>query len=135
MFEFHGWAVLSWGDTSIGTDVQLSAIRQAIDAARSVPSIAEVATPGNDLQVVFVHGSRNHYVPSIERLYAVIAKQAPESYGLLYVRNDEDARGLDFENCFRVWRLARGECAEMADPFLSPCVPTIELPYDSSPQR
>jgi len=132
MFEFHGWAVLRPAEPMTGNEMQPSAIRQAIDSARSDFSMTEVVTPGNDLTVVCVHGLRNHRVPSVERLFAVIAEHAPESYGLLYLRDDEDPRGLDFDNCFRVWRLSLGEFAEMADPFLSPCVPTIELPYDSA---
>jgi len=131
MFEFHGWAVLRWPGAVAGTDAQVSAIRQAVDSARSNFSMAELVTPGNELTIVCVHGCRNHRMPGIEHLFAVIAEQAPESYGLLYLRDDEDVRGLDFENCFRAWRLARGEFAEAADPFLSPCIPTIELPYDS----
>jgi len=71
-----------------------------------------------------------HRIPSIERLFAIIAKESPESYGLLYVRGDEEAGGGDFENCYRVWRVARGDFSQMKDPFLSPCVPTIEMPYD-----
>ena len=130
MFEFHGWAVLRWPEISTDNGAQLAAIRQAIDAARTDFSTAEVVTPGNDLTVVSVHGLRNHRMTGIERLFAIIAKESPESYGLLYVRDDEDARGGDFENCYRVWRIARGDISEMNDPFLSPCVPTIEMPYD-----
>ena len=36
-------------------------------------------------------------------------------------------------NDLTVVRLALGQLTELADPFLSPCVPTIEPPYD--PQR
>jgi len=132
MYECHWWAALRWADEVSNTEAQMSAIRQAIDQARSGFSMEDITTPGNDLRVVYVHGIRNHRVASIERLFAVIANEAPESYGLLYVQGDEDERGLEFENCFRVWRLTRGAIAELADPFLSPCVPAIELPYDAA---
>ena len=60
----------------------MSAIREAVDAARSEFSMADVSTPGNDLTVVHVHGRRNHGAPSIQRLFEVVAQQAPASYGL-----------------------------------------------------
>lgn len=131
MFEFHGWAVLRWDDSLSGSEEQMAAIQQAADAARSEFSIAEVSRLHNDLTVVHVHGLRNHRVASIQRLFEVVAQEAPQSYGLLYVWDEEDELG--FENAFRVWRLARGQFTVMPDPFLSPCVPTIELPYD--PER
>ena len=135
MFEFHGWAVIRWPGNATATDAEMSAIRQALESARSDFSMAEIVAPGNELTIVCVHGIRNHRTPSIQQLFAVIATEAPESYGLLYLRDDEDVRGLDFENCFRVWRLARGECVEMADPFLSPCIPAIEQPYSSASEQ
>jgi hypothetical protein len=132
MFEFHGWAVLRWTDAAADNAVQMAAIRRALDSVRSDFSAAEIITTGNDLTVMIVHGLRNHRMASIERLFAVVAKESPESYGLFYVRDDEDARGGEFADSFRVWRIARGEFSETNDPFLSPCVPTIEAPYDPS---
>jgi hypothetical protein len=130
MFEFHGWAVLRWDDSLPESEEQMAAIQRAVDAARSEFSMAEVSMLGNDLTVVHVHGRRNHRAASIQRLFEVVAQEAPRSYGLLYVWDHEDSRGLEFENAFRVWRLAQGQFTDMPDPFLSPCVPTIELPYD-----
>lgn len=58
-----------------------------------------------------------------------MASDLPDSYGLLYVHDDEDnKRGSDYSNEFRVWRLARGACEETTDPFLSPYFPTVEVP-------
>jgi len=130
MFEFHGWAVLRWHESLPGSEEQMLAIRQAVEAARSECSTAALSMSGNDLTVVHVRGLRNHRVASIQRLFDVVAEQAPLSYGLLYIRDQEDPRGPEFANAFRVWRLALGQLTELADPFLSPCVPTIEPPYD-----
>jgi hypothetical protein len=131
MFEFHGWAVLRWSDDDLPeTEQQRAAIRDAVEAARSECSIAEMSTPGNDLTVVYVHGRRNHRDSAIQRLFEVIAQQAPQSYGLLYVWDQEDPRP-QFQNAFRVWRLTRGQLTEMLDPLLSPCIPTIEVPNDA----
>jgi len=128
MVEFHGWAVIRWNDALPGIEQQLAAIRRAVEIARSDFSIAEMSTPGNDLTVVYVHGLRNHRASGIHQLFESVAHHAPESYGLLYVSDQEDP-GTD--NAFRVWRLARGQFSEMADPFLSPRVPTIEARYDA----
>ena len=61
--------------------------------------------------------------------WATVRVDDRDSYGLLYVHDDEDgAHGLDHSNEFRVWRLAGGRLEEVADPFLSPYLPTVELP-------
>ena len=62
-----------------------------------------------------------------------VATNGPGSYGLVYVHDDEDNAGntdygrglMDFTNVFRVWRICNGELTELADPFLSPIVPTV----------
>jgi hypothetical protein len=41
--------MLRWGDAAIDRGLQVSVIRQAVDAARSDFSMAELATPGNEL--------------------------------------------------------------------------------------
>ena len=108
----------------------MAAIDEAVDAARRELAMAEVSILGNDLTVVHVHGRRNHRAAGIQWLFEVVAQEAPQSYGLLYVWDQEDPAGLEFENAFRVWRLARGRFTEMPAPFLSPCMPTIEVPRD-----
>ena len=129
MFEFHGWAVVIGAgmESGLGLDPVLNA---ALTEARNGFSIAEVAMPGNGMRVVYVHGLRNHARPAILHLFEAIARTAPGSYGLLYVRDQEDRRGAGYDDSFRVWRLAHGQLTEEADPFLSPCVPTIEHAYD-----
>ncbi len=129
MFEFHGWAVLRWPGESEGAREQMNAIRHAVEAARDDFCSIDLVTAGNSLSVVSMHGLRNHRKESVFHLLNTIAREAKASYGLLYVRDDEDSLRLDCDNSFRVWRLALGEISEVTDPFLSPCVPTIEGPY------
>ena len=43
---------------------------------------------------------------------------------------EDHRRGRNFENEFRVWKLAKGNLEECDDPFLSPRIPTIEEPYE-----
>jgi hypothetical protein len=97
MVEFHGWAVLRWAGNATGSDAQMSAIRQALDSARSDFSTAGIVTPGNDLTIVCVHGLRNHRTPSIQHLFAVIAKRHPSrtaccTFVMLRTRGDSISR-------------------------------------------
>ncbi len=81
--------------------------------------------------VLFTHGLRNHRFDPVIDIFRWIAENLPDSYGLLYVHDDEDHRVSEPEsdNCFRAWRLARGRLSEKDDPFLSPYIPTVEKPW------
>ena len=137
MFEYHGWATIrvSEGDEPArlierGAEFEaLKQLREAVNRAHDEFGEFNVRRAGNDLIVLAVHGLRNHrYEPVIE-LFRWVAAELPESYGLLYVHDDEDHdRGSDFGNVFRVWRIAQGRVEEAADPFLSPSFPTVEAP-------
>ncbi len=83
-----------------------------------------------DLHVLSIAGHRNHRYEPVIDLFRWLAVNGPGSYGLLYVWDDEDHKHGDYQNLFRVWRLARGVLEERSDPFLSPPIPTVEDPYD-----
>ena len=136
MFEFHGWAVVRVPDTDdadfkpIGRGAEVEAIkrvRAAINDAHDEFSLFDVRQTGNGQIVLLAHGLRNHkFEPAVD-LFRWVAAELPESYGLLYV-HDGEAAGQNNE--FRVWRLARGRFEELADPFLSPYIPTVEPPSE-----
>ena len=136
VFEFHGWAAIRIAETEdsdvkpIGRGPEVEAIkrvRAAINDVHDEFSLFDVKQTGNGQTVLIAHGLRNHqFVPVIE-LFRWVAAELPESYGLLYVQDDEAAGR---ENEFRVWRLALGTFEELADPFLSPYIPTVELPFE-----
>lgn len=69
------------------------------------------------------HNHDNGYYDSIHQLSNDIGKIAPGSYGLIYVRNDEDFS--DF-NKFKVLRIAKGVVTNEEDNLISPCSPIIE---------
>lgn len=84
--------------------------------------------------MLLAHGLRNHRYEPVIDLFRWVAVELPFSYGLLYVHDDEDThRGADHVNEFQVWRLARGEFEELADPFLSPYIPTVEPHWELPP--
>ncbi|HEX4797439.1 MAG TPA: Imm7 family immunity protein [Humisphaera sp.] len=137
MFEFHGWAVIRVPDLDgsdfkpIGRGPEVEAIkrvRAAINEIHDEFSLFEVKQTGNGQTVLIAHGLRNHKFAPVIELFRWVAAELPASYGLLYIHDDE-AAGQDNE--FRVWRLARGNLSEMADPFLSPYFPTVEPPLES----
>jgi hypothetical protein len=138
LFEFHGWACIrveeddreKISQTRQREDQAIQRIQTRLKEARDgFSSLFEGSRTSNELIVLVAHGLRNHrYQPALE-LFEWVARELPDSYGLLYVLDDERA---STENEFRVWRLARGEFSEHADPFLSPYIPKVEnsLPED-----
>jgi hypothetical protein len=79
---------------------------------------------------LLLSSSRNHRgdPPSAIGVLRWLAREGPGSFGLVYVHDDEDDKrtGSDHRNEFRVWRLLAGDVSELADPFLSPIIPTID---------
>jgi hypothetical protein len=136
VFEFHGWAVIRVPDPDdaptqiIGgrEDQAIKRVRAAIDRAHDEFALFDVRRTSNGLIVLYAHGLRNHRYEPVVGLFRWVAAELPDSYGLLYVHDDEsEAHG----NEFRVWRLARGRFEELADPFLSPYIPTVEPPWEA----
>ena len=142
MFEFHGWVVIEVDDlddagsaiVEARKDQAEAALHSALADATDHFCVFEIQHTCNALRYLNVHGLRNHRYQSVIDLFEWIADHLPACYGLLYVRDDEDMTrtGEDFSNCFRVWRLARGQLTEHPDSFLSPCIPMIELPEQSA---
>ena len=58
-------------------------------------------------------------------MFREIGEKAPGSYGLLYLSDNEN---FEFDNEFRVGKLARGKFEFVTDRYLSLRIPTIEDP-------
>lgn len=132
MFEFHGWITIrvkendseSIEATTLRENRAIEQVRAAISNASNNFSFFDVRRTSNCMIVLMAHGLGNHrYQPLIE-LFEQIAQMLPDSYGLLYVHDDEQ-KGSD--NAFRVWRLALRRFTEHDDPFLSRYIPTVEI--------
>lgn len=133
MFEFHGWATIAYHAHDTDSRLQDECWTRLVSHVFELPNELIRLQRYNGCDSVHVHGMHNHRAEYVIDLYRWIGANAPGSYGLLFVRDDEDTkRGADFSNCFRVWRLQRGELTELNDPFLSPAIPVIEDPYDAS---
>ena len=57
--------------------------------------------------------------------WVTLMLQQGNSYGLLYLHDDESGR---YGNEFRVRVLKSGSITECTDPFLSPYIPRVEAP-------
>lgn len=137
MFEFHGWAVVRVEERDeesirqIGgrEDQAIKRVRAAVNEIHDEFSCFEVRRTGNGQIMLVAHGLRNHRYEPVLELFRWLAGELPESYGLLYVHDDEHPV---YGNEFRVGRLARGKFTEHDDSLLSPYVPTVEKPWEET---
>lgn len=133
MFEFHGWITIrveeneaeTIGQTTLREDRAIEQVHSVVADASGDFSSFDVRRTGNGMIVLIANGLRNHRYRAVIELFERVGRLLPISYGLLYVHDDEQK---GHENEFRVWRLARGSFTEHADPFLSPYIPTVEMP-------
>lgn len=128
MFDYHGWAQLCndpHNSSGPNLDKLLVELKERLRKYDGI-GVLDYGQLNVTFQI-WLHGCTNHRQRWVFELFSFIAERAPGSYGLLYVWDDEDR---EHDNEFRVWRMARGRVEEFADPFLSPCVPTFEDPYD-----
>jgi hypothetical protein len=129
MFEFFGWAcinIITVGD-DYEEDVEAEAnflhnLKEQIEAIadKGIVEIHLDERVHEDLHALSIAGLTNHRCETVIELFRWLSSNAPQAYGLLYVRDGEDhKRGHNYENVFRVWRLRRGVLDELADPFLN----------------
>lgn len=127
MYEYHGWATLqsSAGDIdSNRTENLLQSVNDVVTKLSDVNNVFDVSYH-NGKCLLRIAGFSNHKQVLVEEVWRDVALLAPRSYGLLYIRDDEDPA---FANRFLVLTLKRGVVKRENDPFLSPCVPVIEDP-------
>jgi hypothetical protein len=127
MFEYHGWISISETTCEAEDNPELleSLITQIARVVRQLQddfSKVELFTK-NGSHYLRLDGDRDHTQYWVLQLFEKVGELAKGSYGLLYVRDDED---LEYANEFQVWRMARGRVSREKDPFLSPCIPVLE---------
>jgi len=80
----------------------------------------------NGFYTLFIGLNHNHdngYNDLILNLSNKVCNIAPGSYGILYIRNDEDKSNF---NKFKVLKIAKGKVTIEEDRYISPCNPVIE---------
>jgi hypothetical protein len=133
MIEFNGWITINMHandnlDIIDGSDLAQFFIEMEplISAFNKYPSRFIERKRNSFIDTYFVSGFHNHvltYFDDLITLCNTIAKKAPGSFGLIYVRFPEDSNSW---NKYRVFRIAKGVVTEHEDTLLSPCRPTIE---------
>jgi hypothetical protein len=128
MYTYHLWIVLA--ESTLENDTgRLATKVQTLEEliAQRIGPLPRAPINQVNYETVFQCSvSRNHrgeLFAGLSEVLSWITQQLPGSYGLVYLRDDEDP---ELPGAFRVLVLARGRIAEHADPFLSPIVPTIE---------
>jgi len=127
MFEFHGWVSISESTCEQEDDDEalkkcLATIKSTldeIDDSFSKVDLVEI----NGCNFLTMHGFRNHTQLWVYELFEYAGFAAKGSYGVLYVRDDED---VHFDNEMQVWSMVRGKIQKQKDGFLSPCIPLLE---------
>lgn len=128
MVEYHGWITVRPPAHEVDDDGLASVaamVRREIERRNAPHRILGMKIVNANCMVWFA-GCTNHWATDVDDAFEflkVVAANAPGSYGILYLWDDEDPK---HENDFRVWRLAKGALSEHTDPFLSPCIPVIE---------
>lgn len=129
MFEYHGWVTVqsSAGDEDdAATDEAVRRVERELGVLASLPGLVDIRTV-NGMTQVHLAGFTNHrggQGDAVVEVFRRIGLVAAGSYGLLYVRDDEDSDGRGNEFQVRVMR--RGVITDASDRFLSPCIPAIE---------
>ncbi|GAV10542.1 Imm7 family immunity protein [Paenibacillus sp. NAIST15-1] len=133
MYEYHGWATIRESSSFEDDDEKYLLIIQEIqkyfDELEWPSGVLDIRGVNGDFQV-WIAGLNNHK-PVIKHSPIDVLRKlgvlAPGSYGVLYIRDSDDA---EFFNEFKVYTLIRGEVMEHSDPFLSPFIPRIEDDYE-----
>jgi len=140
MVELHGWATIREGYTADCEEEKTGDIVSLLSQEVSRIGLDEPLlhiVQNNGEAFLTVTRLTNHFsgvVQEILDLFMRIAVIAPGSYGLLYLHDDEDGNG--WMNDFQVYVLAKGVVTKRRDPFLSPCIPTVEDPWpDDAPEN
>lgn len=125
MFEYHGWVVVqSSSGQKIWSPEGLS-MPDDDELHRRLPLLIQELALGewvrfhgtvNGLHSLLLSGRRNHRDERVFDLMQWLAGHAKRSYGLLFIRDDEDAdQPYDTESQFRTFRLSCGEFTELND--------------------
>ena len=126
MVELHGWLSVweTYGDEDLLSRDELDEIMRKVKDIVSESGIELRYVNGAPFVNTLMYSNhRTAEVDSIIEAYKSISEAAAGSYGMIYLRDDEDA---EHYNEFRVYVFKRGTCTLKADKDFSPCIPMIE---------
>lgn len=131
MYEYHGWITLGVSPREVESEQEklwevsdrVGRLLKDFQHEYCIASLKVI----NGRHLAWIAGHTNHgslESKTLLNLFKSVGELAPGSYGILYIRDDEDKEG--FANEFQVWRLARGKFDRFKDHYLSPSIPVIE---------
>ncbi|QBS44844.1 Imm7 family immunity protein [Nocardia sp. CS682] len=125
MFEYHGW-LTAQHDVEYDDQARSAEVYEAVEARLAefdtVSGLVDLRRVNGKIQL-HVAGYKNHPQWNVVEAFKEIGTIAPGSYGMLWIRNDEDP---DKFNEFQAIVMRRGQVSVEPDTLLSPCVPIIE---------
>ena len=126
MIELHGWMKLSevYEDEDACSPDTLSGIREQVQQILNTHGLQIIYRNGEAfLETLFCSNHRTEEINTILDAYTETAKAATGSYGMLWIRDDEDPERF---NAFQVYIFKHGKQYLQEDTMLSPCIPEIE---------
>lgn len=127
MIEINGWISINFStDGEVGMpDRVILEITRTIDALTEYNQFFKLSSLNGShfLSIGLYHNHDVGYSDLVYNLLIDICKLAPGTYGIVYIRNDED---VDNYNKFKILKIAKGQLSVEEDHLLSPCNPIIE---------
>ncbi|WP_339298636.1 Imm7 family immunity protein [Paenibacillus sp. FSL R5-0623] len=126
MYEYHGWATIresvSFEEDEYQYGLVIQHLLEYVEELNWPTGVLDVRAVNGDFQL-WIAGLDNHkpvskYDPT--EVLKKVGKIAPDSYGILYVRDSDDTESF---KQFKVYTLIRGN-------FLSPFIPKLEGDYE-----
>lgn len=128
MIELHGWLKIS----ETFEDKDLLSPNETETVMQRVKDVIQANTC--DIKLQYLNGTAfintlfcsNHRIPTVDEIiktYKSISEIATGSYGIIYLKDDEDDEHF---NEFQVYIFKKGQCTYQIDTYFSPCIPAIE---------
>lgn len=126
MVELHGWLSVweTYEDEDLFSTDELNKIMRKVKDVVSASGIELRYVNGVPFVNTLMYSNhRTAEVDNVIEAYKNVAETATGSYGVIYLRDDEDA---EHYNEFRVYVFKKGTCTQKIDKDFSPCIPIIE---------
>lgn len=128
MIELHGWLTIvdTYADEDLLSENEIKQIRQKVEmilANNTCGLKIQHANGETFLNTLFCANHRTTEVDEIIKIYTMVSETASGSYGVLYIRDDEDK---NYSNEFQIYLFKRGKMEYKIDTDFSPCIPALE---------
>ena len=128
MIELHGWLTVSETyeneDYYSKSDLEAIMLKVKNIIQESDCNIHSQYLNGTMfLDTLICSNHRTSQIDIVIETYNLISKTATGSYGMIYIRDDEDSIHY---NEFQIYIFKNGKCHYKLDNELSPCIPEIE---------